>query len=52
VDWGAVDTMLSSIAPEVTGISQHFQKGVIDVTGSKQQLINRQPAGYGPNICI
>jgi len=32
VDWGVVDTMLSSIALEVTGISQHFQKGVTDVT--------------------
>ena len=29
VEWGAVDMMLSSIAPQVTGISHHFQKGVM-----------------------
>jgi len=29
VDWGVMDMMLSSIAPEVTRISQHFQKGVM-----------------------
>jgi len=29
VDWGAVDSMLSLIAPEVTRISPHFQKGVM-----------------------
>ena len=32
VDWGAVDMMLSSIAPEVTRISQHFQKVLWDIT--------------------
>ena len=29
VGWGVVDMMLSSIAPEVTVISQHCQKGVM-----------------------
>jgi len=29
VDLGAVDMMLSSIAPEVDGISQHSQKAVM-----------------------
>jgi len=29
VDWGVVDMVLSLIAPEVTGISQHHQNGVM-----------------------
>ena len=30
VDWGVVDAMLSSIAPEVTRVSQNCQKGVME----------------------
>ena len=35
VDWGVVDMVLSLIAPEVTGISQNFQKGVMEHTKLK-----------------
>jgi len=30
VDWGVMDAKLSSIVPEVTGISHNFQKGVTE----------------------
>jgi len=37
VDWGVVDMMLSLIVPEVTRISQHFQKGVMGCNRGPQK---------------
>jgi len=38
VDWGVVDAMLSSIVPEVTGISHNCQKGVMECNKTPRQL--------------
>jgi len=42
VDWGTVDTMLSSIVLEVTGISEHCEKGVMGCNTAKVSSKNHQ----------
>jgi len=44
VDWGAMGMMISSKVPEVTGISQHYQKGV---TGCNIALESPYPLTLG-----
>ena len=48
VDWGAMDTMLSSIVLEVTGINQHFQKGVTGCNSHSGSILLTMYCGSSP----